>query len=284
VALSSLTPQQQQQYKGKNLQVSESQFAAMMGGLKYQVAQAAEAAIQSTWAYGTYPAAELNPLIWQAINNIPQEQLYQEVNAPSVGGYQGWVTQAITTNGLLGQLVSKFNAENPQYAAGAAQTTMEQNFVTAWEQAGLGTPTAAQIQQGSNMSSADQTIFINEQPDPKHPGFTVGAWSSGYNTVLSQWEQNMGYGSTPTDAQVTALMGMNSTQLADYFYNSPSPVSGMNNGTYKGYDTLINSVRGDLTPSMGSDFLSSLTQKLNPTQQAAANAANLKPGTAAVAG
>ena len=148
-----------------------------------------------------------------------------------------------------------------------AQNVAQANAITALQN-GLGSNyaqyvTPDQIQALSKMSQSDQTNYINNLPDPTHPGFTVGAWNTGYGQILNDWQTNFGFSQKPSDSQITALMGMNTTQRTDYFNNSPSPVGGMNNLTYKNYDSTINNIRGDLTPSMGADFMASLA---NPSK------------------
>jgi hypothetical protein len=254
-----LTPQEQAQSKGKNLQVSKAQFLGMMTSSnqaatsKMALIQATENAI--TTKYGITLSDPEKQQIYSKISTMSMQQLGQQVTTGG-GGAIGWATNAIGSAGIFGNLVASF----PEVSGGVAQASAISAL-----QAALGADYAKyvsqdQITQLSKMSQADQTQYIDNLPDPTHPGYTVKAWNTGYGQILSDWQTNFGFSSKPSDSQISALMGMNTTQRTDYFNNSPSPVKGMNNLTYKNYDTTINNIRGDLTPSMGADFMASLAK------------------------
>jgi hypothetical protein len=252
-----LTPQEQAQAKGKDLQVSKAQFLGMMvssntaQASKLNLIQATEEAIKNK--YGITLTPDEKKQIYDKIAVMSTQQLAEAVTTEGQGP-QGWAANAISPTGIFGNFVNSL----PEVSQNVAQA----NAITALQN-GLGSNyaqyvTPDQITALSKMSQADQTNYINNLPDPTHPGFTVGSWNSGYGQILNQWQTEFGFSSKPSDSQISALMGMNTTQRTDYFNNSPSPVSGMNNLTYKNYDTTINNIRGDLTPSMGADFIASL--------------------------
>src|SRR5215469_9585449 len=66
IPLSQLSAQQQGQYSG----ITKGQFAQMMMTTKVQAAAYAERAVRASWAYGNYPADQLNPLIYNAVNSM----------------------------------------------------------------------------------------------------------------------------------------------------------------------------------------------------------------------
>lgn len=265
-----LTPQEQAQAKGKNLQVTRAQFLGMMvssntaQASKLNLIQATESAIQNK--YGITLTPDEKKQIYDKIAVMSTQQLAEAVTTGG-GGPQGWAASAIAPTGIFGTLVASLPEVSQNVAMQSAITTLQQDLGS--DYAKYVTPD--QITALSKMSQADQTNFINNLPDPTHPGFTVGAWNTGYGQILNDWQINFGFSQKPSDKEITALMGMNAAQRTDYFNNSPSPVKGLNNLTYKNYDTLINTVRSDLSPSMGHDFFASLN---DPKQ----TAANTKPG------
>jgi hypothetical protein len=254
-----LTPQEQQQAKGKNLQVSKSQFLGMMmasnanATSKMGLVQAVENAITAQTNIPLTDAEKSQ--IYDKIAPMSLADLSKDTTTQG-GGVQGWAANAIKPTGILGSFMASLPEVSQNVAMQNAITTLQKGLGSNYAQY----VTPDQITALSKMSDADQTNYINNLPDPTHPGFTVGAWTTGYGQILNNWQQNFGYSSKPTDSQITALMGMNITQQTDYFNNSPSPVAGMNNESYKKYDTTINSLRDDLTPSMGADFMASLAK------------------------
>ena len=242
--------------QGKNLQVTRSQFLGMMmssntaATSKMGLIQATENAI--TAKYGITLTDAEKQQIYDKIAPMSLQQLQQQVLSQG-GGVQGWATNAIATTGVFGTLVASLPEVSQNVAMQNAITTLQTDLGANYAQY----ITPDQITALSKMSQTDQTNFINNLPDPTHPGFTVGAWNTGYGQILSQWQQEFGFSSKPSDSQISSLMGMNTIQRTDYFNNSPSPVKGMNNLTYKNYDTAINNLRGDLAPSMGADFVGS---------------------------
>ena len=254
-----LTPQEQAQAKGKSLQVSRAQFLGMMvssntaQASKLNLIQATESAIQNK--YGITLTPDEKKQIYDKIAVMSTQQLAEAVTTGG-GGPQGWAASAIASTGVFGTLVASLPEVSQNVAMQSAITTLQQDLGSNYAKY----VTPDQITALSKMSQADQTNFINNLPDPTHPGFTIGAWQTGYGQILNDWQTNFGFSAKPSDSQITALMGMNTTQRTDYFNNSPSPVKGMNNLTYKNYDTTINNIRGDLTPSMGADFMASLAK------------------------
>lgn len=254
--------QAQGQRKGQNVTPSRAQFMAMQSTGKLKLAYQVENLARQYWTqnYGTQIPQDLMSQIYGQINKLSMDQVYELLGSSGSSGSSPLsylITGGKTStgqwsgNGAIDQVIESYVSNHPELTQASTQQAAVNNFITQYTNTIGHAPSAAEIQQATGADATTiNTIIDNVQMGN---GMTYGTYSKAYSRLAPQWQQY--FGKDPSATQLAWSVGRTDQDIQDYINNSPSRVSGLNIGTYEGYQKFLDDVGGGLWGTGSNDAM-----------------------------